>query len=119
MSSIREIINQAGLFLDLAGVSAIVLGVCWASLSYLFMRKEDLDSLRSFRKSVGRSILLGLEFLVGGDIIRTVSVEHPVLDDVLVLGLIVVIRIALSWAMEIELEGALPWRGRQINEDQR
>ena len=57
----------------------------------------------------GRSILLGLEVLVAADLIRTVAVE-PTLHNVLVLGLIVLIRTFLSFSLEIEIDGVVPWR---------
>jgi hypothetical protein len=57
----------------------------------------------------GRSILLGLEFLVAADIIRTVAVQ-PSLENVAVLGLIVLIRTFLSFSLEVEIDGRWPWR---------
>ncbi len=57
----------------------------------------------------GRTILLGLEFLVAADIIRTVAVE-PSLENVAVLGLIVLIRTFLSFSPEVEIDGSLSWR---------
>jgi uncharacterized membrane protein len=114
---IREFINDAGLVVDLAGVLIIVVGVLWAAASYIWTPNDNRMPFRVFRKSVGRAILLGLEFLVGGDIIRTVSVDHPALERVAALGMIVIIRIMLSWAMEVELEGCLPWRGK-VYQDQ-
>ena len=57
----------------------------------------------------GRSILLALEFLVAADIIRTVAVE-PSLENVAVLGLIVLIRTLLSFSLEVEIDGTWPWR---------
>ena len=53
--------------------------------------------------------MLGLEFLVAADIIRSVAIE-PTLQSVGVLGLIVVVRTFLSWSLEIEITGHLPWR---------
>jgi uncharacterized membrane protein len=61
------------------------------------------------RTVFGRSILLGLEFLVAADIIRTVAVE-PSLENVAVLGLIVLIRTLLSFSLEVEIDGTWPWR---------
>jgi uncharacterized membrane protein len=58
---------------------------------------------------VGRAILLGLEFLIAGDIIRTVVVA-PTLQNVVVLGLIVLIRTFLSLSLQLEIEGKLPWQ---------
>jgi uncharacterized membrane protein len=114
MSNIRELINVAGLFLDVAGVLIIVIGAALSTLGYLARWRAHPLTYRGYRKNVGRSILLGLEFLVGGDIIRTVSVEHPSLENVFVLGLIVMIRTGMSFTMEAELEGRWPWQGRSL-----
>jgi uncharacterized membrane protein len=62
-----------------------------------------------YRQDVGRAILLGLEFLIAGDIIRTVVVA-PTLQNVVVLGMIVLIRTFLSLSLQLEIEGKLPWR---------
>jgi uncharacterized membrane protein len=59
--------------------------------------------------------LLGLEFLVAADIIRTVAVT-PTLQGVLILGLIVLIRTFLSMALEVELEGRWPWQAKKQGE---
>ena len=61
------------------------------------------------RQFFGGVLLLGLEVLVAGDLIRTVAVA-PTLDNVLVLGIIVLIRTFLSFSLEIEIEGVPPWR---------
>lgn len=65
--------------------------------------------IREYRQSLGRAILLGLEFLVAGDIIRTVVVT-PTVTNVAVLALIVLVRTFLSMALELELEGRWPWQ---------
>ena len=64
---------------------------------------------RIVRTVFGRSILLGLEFLVAADIIRTVAVQ-PSLQNVAVLGLIVLIRTLLSFSLEVEIDSRWPWR---------
>lgn len=64
---------------------------------------------RSFRYRLGRAIILGLELLVAADILRTISTE-PTLNQVIVLGLIVLIRTFLSFSLEVELEGHWPWQ---------
>ena len=64
---------------------------------------------RIVRTVFGRSILLGLEFLVAAAIIRTVAVQ-PSLQNVAVLGLIVLIRTFLSFSLEVEIDGRWPWR---------
>jgi uncharacterized membrane protein len=66
------------------------------------------------RARLGRAILLGLEILVVADIIRTIVVS-PTLSSALTLGLIVVVRIALSFAIDIEVDGVVPWRKAQLD----
>jgi uncharacterized membrane protein len=70
------------------------------------------DAYQRLRRNLGRVILLGLEILIIGDIVRTVVVE-PTFEGVAVLGLIVVIRIVLSVALEVEIDGRWPWSQRQ------
>jgi uncharacterized membrane protein len=67
----------------------------------------------SYRQDIGRAILLGLEFLIAGDIIRTVVVA-PTIQNVLVLGLIVLIRTFLSLSLQLEIEGRLPWQREEL-----
>ena len=68
-----------------------------------------MNAYRVCRQDLGRAILLGLEFLVAGDIIRTVVV-HPTLDNLIVLAIIVVIRTLLSVTLQLEFEGHWPWQ---------
>ncbi len=95
--------------IDGAGVFAIILGLVVATVRFVISRHRVKDPYRTFRRDLGRGILLGLEFLVAADIIRTVAVT-PTLNGVLVLALIVLIRTFLSMALEVELEGRLPWK---------
>ena len=114
---IRDFIHFAGLLVDVGGVAVILLGAIVSTGAYLLSVLRGESSIQLYRKNVGRSLLLGLEFLVGGDIIRTVSVAHPDLMDVIVLGAIVAIRTAMSWAMEVEVDGRWPWRGAHGEDD--
>jgi uncharacterized membrane protein len=66
------------------------------------------DSYRRVRSFIGRSILLGLEIFVAADLIRTVAVD-PSIQSVGVLAIIVLIRTFLSFSMDVEIEGRLPW----------
>jgi hypothetical protein len=70
-------------------------------------------SYRQLRQSIGRGILLGLELLVAGDIIRTVAIE-PTLASIEVLAMIVAIRTFLSFSLEVELTGRSPWQPRTV-----
>lgn len=93
---------------DAAGVLVIIIGLVFAIVRFARPGAGTHDRYRRFRHDLGRGILLGLEFLVAADIIRTVAVA-PTLQNVLVLGLIVLIRTFLSTALEMELEGHWPW----------
>jgi uncharacterized membrane protein len=98
--------------IELLGVATIVLGLAVALAfagAELTRRRSAARAYRVVRTVFGRSILLGLEFLVAADIIRTVAVE-PSLGNVAVLGLIVLIRTFLSFSLEVEIDGSLPWR---------
>ena len=71
------------------------------------------EPYRRLRANLGRVILLGLEVLIIADIIRTIVVDQSLLS-VGVLGLIVVIRIVLSFSLEVEIDGAWPWNGWRL-----
>jgi uncharacterized membrane protein len=101
-------VETVGLVIDGAGVLVIVVGILVALLR-VGLGPPTTDVYRRFRQDLGRGILLGLEFLVAADIIRTVAVT-PTLQSVAVLGLIVVIRTFLSMALQVEVEGRLPWQ---------
>jgi len=109
LDSVRAGFEQVGLAIDAAGVLVVVAGIVVAVGRLLFRPAPILGPYRQFRQDLGRGILLGLEFLVAADIIRTVAVT-PTLESVLVLGLIVVIRTFLSLALQMEVDGRLPWQ---------
>ena len=106
----QAVIELLGTAVDVAGVVLIVLGIVVAASRYAMGLLGGGASYVGFRQDVGRAILLGLEVLVAADIIRTVAVR-PSIEDVVVLGGIVLIRTFLSMSLQIELEGRLPWRG--------
>ncbi len=109
IDSFREAVEQVGLAIDAGGVLVVVLGIIAVVWRVLLRPASPLGRYRQFRQDLGRGILLGLEFLVAADIIRTVAVT-PTLESVLVLGLIVIIRTFLSLALQMEVEGRLPWQ---------
>jgi uncharacterized membrane protein len=76
---------------------------------------SKLDAYREFRSDVGRSILLDLEFLIAGDIIRTVTLTQT-LESVGVLVVIVLIRLFLTVTLELEIEGRWPWQRVEIRQ---
>jgi uncharacterized membrane protein len=94
---------------DAAGVAVIALGLTVALVRFGIGWRSVADPYRRLRHELGKGILLGLEFLVAADIIRTVTLA-PTIENVLVLGLIVLIRTFLSLALQVELEGQWPWQ---------
>ncbi len=101
--------------IDGAGVMVVVVGLLVAT--GLFARAEGSVggrplAYRLYRQQVGKAILLGLEFLVAADIIRTVAVA-PTFRGVGVLAVVVAVRTFLSFTLDVELEGHWPWQPRQ------
>lgn len=96
---------------EITGVSVILLGALAATVRFLvqWLRAGLSGAYREYREHLGRAILLGLEFLVAGDIINTVAVD-PTFRSVGVLAGIVVIRTFLSFSLEVEIDGKWPWR---------
>lgn len=102
--------------LELAGVGVIVAGSVAAAASYLRRRlsaPRPEEDFRIFRSAMGRAILIGLEFLIAADIIRTITTDLS-LQSIVSLGGLILIRILLSLALEVEIEGTWPWRRREI-----
>jgi uncharacterized membrane protein len=108
-----QLIETTGSYIDLIGVALIIVGFAVATLRYLtgLWSPAAVDLYTRYRQDIGRAILLGLEVLVAADIIRTVAVT-PTLTSVAILAGIVVIRTVLSFSLQIELEGRLPWQPR-------
>jgi uncharacterized membrane protein len=105
--------------IELLAVAVIVLAIVFATAAYavkILARQADQTTYTDFRHRVGRALLLGLEILVAADIIRTVVLE-PTLSNVLVLGLLVLIRTFLSWALVLEIEERWPWQPRRERPD--
>lgn len=109
--TLDEGIEAAGKSLDVAGILIIAVGAVGASVLFVgrVRRGGFLDAYSPYRQSLGRAILLGLEFLVAGDIIRTVAIS-PTFLSVGLLGAIVLIRTFLSVALQVETEGRWPWQ---------
>ncbi|MFL6087424.1 MAG: DUF1622 domain-containing protein [Mycobacterium sp.] len=110
--SLVEIIEGIGTTINAIGVAVIAGGAILAVfLTIGRVRQEDGGAYEFFRRRLGRAILLGLEFLVAADIIRTVAVT-PSGESVAVLGGIVLIRTFLSFSLQLEVTGAWPWQQR-------
>jgi len=106
----KELISIAGYGIETIGVFVIVAGSAVSSFRFLsdFGKKSEGAAYRSYRRQLGRSIILGLEFLIAGDIIRTVVVADTLIN-VAILGLIILIRTFLGFTLHLEVEGHWPW----------
>ena len=112
----REDINAAlevvATAIEITGVAIIVIGALVATMTFLYSGLITIGwpgAYQKYRANLGRGILLGLELLVAADIIGTVAVT-PSIQNVAILGLIVVIRTFLSFSLEVEIEGRWPWQ---------
>ena len=117
MMEFKEMISVAGYSIESIGVLVIVIGSAMSSFRFLnrFRKEPEGSAYGVFRRQLGRSILVGLEFLIAGDIIRTVIVADT-LKNVMILGLIILIRTFLSFTLEYEVEGRWPWQSARQNE---
>ncbi|MDM9627584.1 DUF1622 domain-containing protein [Rhizobium sp. S152] len=116
---IAPVLEPLASLLEIFGVVVIVCGVLFATIRYardLFNQTDD-QAYSRYRANLGRGILLGLEILIGADIIATI-VSPLTWTSVGILGLIVLIRTFLSFSLEAEIDGEWPWR-RQARGEQR
>jgi len=102
----RELFSHVVDVVEAVGATILVVGALGAFAR--FARHRHQQSLGELRKDLGRVILLGLEVLIIADIIQTIVVD-PSLESVAVLGIIVVIRVVLSFSLEVEIDGMWPW----------
>jgi len=99
-----------------AGAAIMILGGLWALVLYALSMAQTParpDAYRKLRQRLGQAILLGLEVLIVGDIVRTIIVEATI-ESVALLGIIVAIRIVLSFSLEVEIDGIWPWNRWRI-----
>jgi uncharacterized membrane protein len=108
--SYEQTISDVSKAVEVAGIAVLIVGGSYALgvFALRVARGISADSFEDLRRSLGRSILLGLEILVAADIIRTIAIT-PTFTSVGVLGVIVVVRTFLSFSLEVELDGRWPW----------
>jgi uncharacterized membrane protein len=107
-----ELMDHVAQGFEALGAAILVVGVIWSLVLAAVAARRSGWSAQAYlvlRQAFGGTLLLGVEVLVAADLVRTVAVA-PTLDNVLVLGLIVVIRTFLSFSLETEIEGVAPWR---------
>ena len=107
---LREWIELCALAIEALAVAIILIAVVFGTGRFLLhMQRQVDDAYKQFKVHLAKSLLLGLEFLVAADIVRTVALE-PTLENVAILGVLVVVRTFLSWSLVVEIEGHWPWR---------
>ncbi len=116
MEEVKVYIEYVAKGIEIIGIITIVIGTVLALIKFIFNRQNIKPrSYKILRQELGKSILLGLEILVAGDIIATVVTE-PTMHNVLALGVIVLIRTFLSLSIEVEIKGKFPWqKGAEAN----
>src|SRR5664279_829507 len=108
-------IDSVGKFIDLLGVIAIIFGTVYSIINFIleYIPQRNINSpYKELRQNLGRTIIIGLELLIAGDIIRSIAVP-PNIQTVGVLAIIVLIRAFLSIQMEQGTEWRLPWNHRK------
>jgi uncharacterized membrane protein len=109
-------VEQAATGIELLAVAVIVAMILVSTSLYVFRllaRRADAITYKNYRHQVARALLLGLEILVAADVIRTVALE-PTLRNVLILGLLVLIRTFLGWSLVVEIEERWPWQAPRL-----
>jgi uncharacterized membrane protein len=115
-ATITRWVEHAATGVELLAVVIIVAVILTATALYLFQvlaQRADAITYKNYRQQVARALLLGLEILVAVDVIRTVALK-PTLQNVLVLGLLVMIRTFLGWSLVVEIEERWPWQSSRI-----
>ena len=106
----RHVIEIAAQAIEALAVAIIVIAIVHGTVRYLFHINQGItDAYTLYKVQLGRALLLGLEFLVAADIIRTVALETT-MQNVIILALLVVVRTFLSWSLVVEIEGRWPWK---------
>jgi uncharacterized membrane protein len=110
---VRRAIELSAVLIEALAVVVILVAIVHGTGRYLFhLQRQHGDAYERYKRYLGKALLLGLEFLVAADIVRTVALE-PTLLNVGILGLLVIIRTFLSWSLVVEIEGRWPWRATE------
>jgi uncharacterized membrane protein len=105
----REAIELAALSIEVLAVMIILIAIAHGTGRFLLQMQRHVEgAYQQYKAQLVKALLLGLEFLVAADIVRTVALE-PTLHNVGILALLVVVRTFLSWSLVVEIEGRWPW----------
>ena len=109
----EQVLDLAVRLFEVAGVGILVVGGLISTVAYVrdLTRNSRQVAYIALRHNLGRTILLGLEVLIVADIILTVAIDQTI-ESAATLGLIVLVRTFLSFSLDVEMDGVVPWRRR-------
>jgi uncharacterized membrane protein len=113
--SIHAWIDTAAIAMEIFAIIVIVAGIVIGAVRFFAVvvrRGDNHRAYQKFKAFMGRTLLLGLEILVAADVVRTVALD-PTMENIMVLGILVLIRTFLSWSLVVEIEGRWPWQERR------
>jgi len=114
MSAVREWIELSTQGIQDLAVVIILVAIIYGSLRFLLQLATRVpDPYPAYKKVLGRSLLLSLEFLIAADVIRTILLDETA-KSIGILGGLVVVRTFLSWSVVLEIEGHWPWQSSAI-----
>ena len=104
--------------LELCGTLSITIGALIATVQFVRQSRATgvAEAYRPYRSALGRSILLGLEFLLAGDILKSLLI-NPTLDDLVILAGLVLVRTFLSISLGVEINGHWPWQETRLTRE--
>ena len=107
---VHQVIEKAALGIEVLAVAVIVIAIVFGTGRYLLhLNSRRDDAYEAYKSHLVRALLLGLEFLVAADIVRTVALQAT-LENVAILAALVVVRTFLSWSLVVEIDGRWPWQ---------
>ena len=118
LSLLTESVHFVGEAFGMFGVAVMVIGISIATILFVVEISKTKDfktSIHLYKTRIGRAMLLSLEVLIAADIVETVALA-PTIDNMIALGVIVIVRTFLSWALTLEIEGHWPWQRPGMHE---
>ncbi len=106
----RKLVEMSVLIIEVLAVIVILAAILFGGLRYLSqLLRRAPESYNDYKAQLGKALLLGLQLLVAADVVRTVALQ-PTIENVVVLGILVLVRTFLSWSTGLEIEGHWPWQ---------
>ena len=107
---LRPVMEGAAFGVEALAVGVIVVAIVYGTVRFLMrVGRAGEEAYKAYKEHLTKALLLGLEFLVAADIVRTVAIETT-LNNVAILAALVVVRTFLSWSLVVEMDGRWPWQ---------